>query len=123
MWRPCRAFAWAFTQFLVQKPGSLAIVSLTVGRYATAVVYGVNPEEDVSGEAGTTVKIFAATYIVCLTGINILPVNILARGQRVVTAAKPGVVIFIALLAAAYAVAQPTTIVANFGSASTRKPA
>jgi hypothetical protein len=30
---PGWAFAWAFTQFTIQKPGSLAIVSLTVGRH------------------------------------------------------------------------------------------
>ena len=97
-------------------------------------------------------KVFAIAYVLCLTALNVLPVNVLAKGQRLVTAIKPGVVVFIALLAGAYAIVRPgpiraytqllcsrvghfnltvdplgydnvATLSANFGAAATRETA
>eukprot|EP01050_Picozoa_sp_SAG11_P005894 SAG11_NODE_433_length_9518_cov_11.247054_5_plen_557_part_00 len=117
---PSWAFSWAFTQFAIQKPGSLAIVSLTVGRYATGAVYGVEAGTTASGESSLTVKSFAVVYILAITAINVMPVGLLASGQRLVTATKPALIVALALLAATYAAKVPATLISNFGGGATQ---
>ena len=50
--------------------------------YMTSAVYGVDPDITASGESGATVKLFAICYVLVITGVNVLPVRLLARVGR-----------------------------------------
>eukprot|EP01045_Picozoa_sp_COSAG04_P026236 COSAG04_NODE_3605_length_2676_cov_1.456345_1_plen_213_part_00 len=72
------AFSWAFVTFFVQKPASLAIVSMVVGNYFLTSLLGAD-DSTIAGESSIRVKIFATAYVVVLTAINVLPIGCESR--------------------------------------------
>eukprot|EP01047_Picozoa_sp_COSAG01_P015906 COSAG01_NODE_802_length_13465_cov_24.092242_8_plen_475_part_00 len=107
------AFAWALAQFTVQKPCSLAIVSLVVGRYVTAALGGELAHNS-GGESPTTVLVFAVCYVLVITAVNVLPVGAVAKLQDAMTLTKPVLVGGLVFCAVVHAAAAPTTLARNF---------
>eukprot|EP01051_Picozoa_sp_SAG22_P019702 SAG22_NODE_3721_length_1559_cov_1.507534_1_plen_258_part_00 len=120
---PRLAWMWAWGQFTVYKPTSLAVSGQVFGRYLAAAL-GADGGSDgggaattASGESGSAAKLLAAGFIVALTAVNVLPVGQVAKVQTAVTVvAKPLLVLLIVSLAVAFCVAAPATAGRNFAA-------
>ena len=105
---PRMAFTWAFGQFFVYKPTSLAVSGQIMGRYTAAVLLPRASDRTADGESSLAEKMLAVLFVLCLTGFNILPVGTVVRistGLQVVC--KPALCVAIVCLAIVFAASSP----------------
>ena len=115
---PRMAFTWAFGQFFVYKPTSLAVSGQIMGRYTAAVLLARSDDRTADGESSSAEKVLAVLFVLFLTGFNVLPVGTVVRistGLQVVC--KPALCIAIVCLAIAFAAHDPTVLSQNFEGA------
>jgi amino acid transporter len=115
---PRMAFTWAFCQFFVYKPTSLAVSGQIMGRYTAAVLLSRSDDRTAQGESSWEEKMLAVLFVLCLTGFNVLPIGTVVRistGVQVVC--KPALCIGIVCMAIASTVHDPSVIQGNLHGA------
>ena len=123
------AFAFAWFNFFISKPGSQAIIASVFGRYLDSVltVYlpsflglsgGSSSSSSVYDGETPASKVYAVLLIASLTAVNCLGVRESTLAQRVLTLVKAVLVAALLLVSLAYAVHSPATVRANLSPSS-----